>query len=101
MDTTNQFYPEFSMSLKLLLYSAVTLWFNGAVLWRYLKDELVLSFPYILVLILPTVAQPFCQYFLGGFCGLGVFCVACFYLYQYLPQQYHDIAGKVVLITGM
>ncbi|XP_072035121.1 retinol dehydrogenase 16-like [Amphiura filiformis] len=89
-----------TMSLKLLCYSAVTLWFNGAVLWRYLKDELLLSFPYILVLILPTVAQPFCQYFLGGFCGLAVFCVACFYLYQYLPQQYIDVEGKVVIITG-
>ncbi|XP_038047821.1 17-beta-hydroxysteroid dehydrogenase type 2-like [Patiria miniata] len=88
------------MSAKLVLYSAITLGFNGLVLRRYLRDELLLTFPYVLVLILPTITQPFCQYFLGGFCGVFVFAAAVYKLYQNLPQQFVDVKDKVVLITG-
>ncbi|XP_022088233.1 D-beta-hydroxybutyrate dehydrogenase, mitochondrial-like [Acanthaster planci] len=88
------------MSAKLVLYSAITLCFNGLVLRRYLRDELLLTFPYVLVLILPTVAQPFCQYFLGGFCGVFVFAAAVYKLYENLPQQFVNVKDKVVLITG-
>ncbi|XP_071478913.1 retinol dehydrogenase 16-like [Diadema antillarum] len=86
--------------MKLFCYSAITLCFNGAVLRRYLREELMLAFPYTFFILLPTIAQPLCQLFLGGFCGVTVFAIACYYLYRNLPQQCLEARGKVVFITG-
>ncbi|XP_001188132.3 D-beta-hydroxybutyrate dehydrogenase, mitochondrial [Strongylocentrotus purpuratus] len=86
--------------LKLLCYSAITLCFNGAVLRRYLREELRLAFPYTFLVLLPTIAQPFCQLFLGGFCGVTVFAVACYYLFRNLPQKCLNPRGKAVFVTG-
>ncbi|XP_071830334.1 estradiol 17-beta-dehydrogenase 2-like [Apostichopus japonicus] len=88
------------MSLKLILYSAITIFFNGAVLRRYLKDELLLTGPYTLLILLPTITQPICQLIFGGFCGITLFAIASYRIYQRLPQRFIDTDGKYVFISG-
>ncbi|KAJ8023386.1 Estradiol 17-beta-dehydrogenase 2 [Holothuria leucospilota] len=88
------------MSLKLILYSAITIFFNGAVLRRYLKDELLLAGPYTLLVILPTITQPVCQLIFGGFCGITLFAIASYQIYKRLPQQFVNYDDKVVFISG-
>lgn len=90
-----------TMSLKLILYSTITIFFNGAVLRRYLRDELLLTGPYTLLILLPTITQPICQLLFGGFCGITLFAIASYRIYQSLPQRFIESEGKHVFISGM
>ncbi|XP_033101315.1 D-beta-hydroxybutyrate dehydrogenase, mitochondrial-like [Anneissia japonica] len=86
--------------IYLLAYSTITLLFSGVALSRYLRHELELNLPSVLLLLLPMILQPLSQFILGGILGLIVFATACYYIFNNLPQGYLPVKEKAVLITG-